>query len=84
MHSQCCAANESQSNLIKEVVMSHIECKAQTLVDMVIMCKFAKSKTQARQLIESGAIRVQDVKITNPNAIIAWNPDKTEAFVIHD
>jgi tyrosyl-tRNA synthetase len=64
--------------------MSHIECKAQTLVDMVIMCKFAKSKTQARQLIESGAIRIQDVKITNPSALIAWNADRTEAYVIND
>ena len=64
--------------------MSIIECKAQTLVDMVIMCKFAKSKTQARQLIESGAIGVQDVKITNPNALIAWNKEHTEAYVIND
>jgi ribosomal protein S4 len=61
-----------------------VECKAQFLVDMVIMCKFAKSKTQARQLIKSGAIRIQDMKITNTNALIAWNKERDELYVIYD
>ena len=45
------------------------------LVDMVIAAGFAKSKREARHLIESGAIRINDTKVTNIDLIIEW-PEK--------
>jgi tyrosyl-tRNA synthetase len=46
-----------------------------SLVDIVITAGFAKSKSAARRLIEQGGIRINDVKVTDPNLIVQW-PEK--------
>jgi tyrosyl-tRNA synthetase len=46
-----------------------------SLVDIVIAAGFVKSKSAARRLIEQGGIRINDVKVTDPNLIVQW-PEK--------
>jgi tyrosyl-tRNA synthetase len=39
-----------------------------TVADLVVLAEFAKSKSEARRMITNGAIRINDVKITDPHA----------------
>lgn len=64
--------------------MDTIECKGMTLIDMVILVKFAKSKSQARRLIESGAIRIEDRKVTDINTKVFWDKEVKQLFILCD
>jgi tyrosyl-tRNA synthetase len=46
-----------------------------SIVDLCVFVGFAKSKSAARRLIEQGGIRINDVKVTDPNLILQW-PEK--------
>ncbi len=50
----------------------------QTVVDVMVSSGIAKSKGEARRLIEQGGVSVDDTKLTDPNAPIPSNE-----FVLH-
>ena len=39
-----------------------------TVARLVVLAEFAKSKSEARRMIVNGAIRINDVKVTDPDA----------------
>ena len=41
------------------------------IADMLVAAGFAKSKTEARRLVKDGAIKIQDIKVTDPFARVA-------------
>ena len=42
-----------------------------SLVDLLVISKLAPSKSEARRLIESGSVSVNDDKVTDRNAAVA-------------
>jgi tyrosyl-tRNA synthetase len=54
------------------------------LVEICIMVGFCKSKSEARRLISSGAIRLDDKKITDPTAKLYIDVDAKKYFVLSD
>ena len=48
------------------------------------MVGFCKSKSEARRLISSGAIRIGDKKITDPTAKLYIDIDAKKYFVLSD
>jgi len=40
------------------------------IVDLILACKLAASKSEARRLVEQGGVRVDDRKVTDPDAVI--------------
>jgi ribosomal protein S4 len=46
-----------------------------SLVDLCILVGFAKSKSEARRMIEQGGIRLAGKKLVNPKMIIVWPED---------
>ncbi len=46
-----------------------------SIVDLCMLVGFAKSKSEARRMIEQGGIRINDVKVTDHNMMVIW-PDK--------
>jgi ribosomal protein S4 len=53
------------------------------LIDSMVAVGFAKSKSEARRLIEQGSIKIDDIKVTNPKAVLLFSPDKTTHCVVH-
>ena len=53
------------------------------LVDAMIKTDLAKTKSEARRFIEQGSIKVDDIKVTNPKAVLLFSPDKTMHCVVH-
>jgi tyrosyl-tRNA synthetase len=51
---------------------------AQTVVDAMVLAGIAKSKGEARRLIEQGGVSVDETKVTDPNMAIPSNE-----FVLH-
>lgn len=54
-----------------------------SLIDSMVVVGFAKSKSEARRLIEQGSIKIDDIKVTNPKAVLLFSPDKTKHCVVH-
>lgn len=52
-----------------------VPSKQMSIVDLCLLVGFAKSKSEARRMIEQGGIRINDVKITDPKLMVIW-PDK--------
>ena len=50
------------------------------IADMLVAAGFAKSKTEARRLVKDGAIKIQDIKVTDPFARVAVVGD--EVFIL--
>lgn len=46
-----------------------------SLVDLCMLVGFAKSKGEARRMIEQGAIRIAGKKFINPKTVIIWPED---------
>jgi ribosomal protein S4 len=53
------------------------------LVDAMVKTDLAKTKSEARRFIEQGSIKVDDIKVTNPKAVLLFSPDKTKHCVVH-
>jgi len=54
-----------------------------SVVDSLVATDLCKTKSDARRMIEQGAIKVDDIKITNPKAVLLFSPDKTKHCVMH-
>ncbi len=52
--------------------------RVDTVVDAMVACGIAKSKGEARRLIEQGGVSVNDIKITDVNAAVT-----EDEFVLH-
>jgi len=54
----------------------------ESVVDLLVALKLAPSKSEARRLVQGGAVRIDEDKVADPNAKIADVTDK-KVFVIH-
>ena len=54
-----------------------------SVVDSLVATDLCKSKSEARRMIEQGGIKVDDIKVTNPKAVLLFRPDKTKHCVVH-
>jgi len=54
-----------------------------SVVDSLVATDLCKSKSEARRMIEQGGIKVDDIKVTNPKAVLLFSPDKTMHCVMH-
>lgn len=57
--------------LVVDLPREEFEKIGASLVDALIQMNWANSKSQARRLIESGAIRINDEKVTDTSARLA-------------
>lgn len=55
-----------------------------SVVDLCLKCGFGKSKNQARNHIRGNAIRVQNIKINDINARIAYDAINKKLFIIEN
>ncbi len=53
-----------------EVKSEKLKVKSISVVDLLVAIKFAKSKSEARRLIEQGGVKIDDVKQTDSDAVI--------------
>jgi tyrosyl-tRNA synthetase len=60
-----------------ELLTKEVE-NVETVVDAMVACGIAKSKGEARRLIEQGGVSVDDTKVTDPNM-----PIPAQEFVLH-
>jgi tyrosyl-tRNA synthetase len=52
------------------------------VVDALVATDLCKSKSDARRMIDQGAIRVDDLKVTDHNALVLYSPDKTKHVLV--
>lgn len=72
------AANKAKENFIKihseggkpSDMPKHPELSGKSAVDGIIGAGIASSKSEARRLVEQGAVRVNDKKVSDPNEIL--------------
>ena len=53
-----------------------------SVVDQLVAVSFVKSKSEARRMIDQGAIKVDDMKVTDHNAVVLFSPDKTKHVLV--
>jgi tyrosyl-tRNA synthetase len=53
------------------------------VVDALIATGLCKSKSEARRMIEQGAIRVDDIKVTSHNTSVLYSPDRSKSILVH-
>ena len=53
------------------------QCTAHALVDLMVDMGWTRSRGEGRRLIQQGAIRINDKKVTDPNTWLFIHPDKT-------
>ena len=56
----------TEGNVPDDMPELHLELPTQNITDLVVTVGFAKSKTEARQLIQAGAVRLNGEKVTEP------------------
>lgn len=59
-----------------EVKSERLKVEKIGIVDLLIQTKLAKSKGEARRLIEQGGVKIDDVKQTDPDAVIDLSPSR--------
>ena len=52
------------------------------IAELCVMTKLSKSRSEARRMVQQGAVRVDDFRITDPHARVAWHPDNGRYYVI--
>ena len=52
------------------------------VVDCLVKTDLCKSKSDARRMIEQGAIKVDDIKVINYDAVILFSPDRSKHILI--
>ena len=53
-----------------------------TVIDSLIKTELCKTKSEARRMIEQGAIKVGDIKITDYKAEILFSHDRNKSIVV--
>ena len=53
-----------------------------SVVDSLIMTGLCKSKSEARRMIDQGAIKVDDIKVTDYSAVVLFSPDKSKHVLV--
>jgi tyrosyl-tRNA synthetase len=53
-----------------------------SVVDSLVATDLCKSKSDARRMIDQGAIRVDDMKVTDHSAVVLFSPDKTKHILV--
>jgi tyrosyl-tRNA synthetase len=53
-----------------------------TVIDSLVATELCKSKSDARRMIEQGAIKVDDMKVTDHNAVVLFSPDKSKHVLV--
>ena len=54
-----------------------------SVVDSLVATDLCKSKSDARRIIDQGAIKVDDMKVTDHNAYVLFSPDKSKHILVH-
>ncbi|CAB5220543.1 S4 domain containing protein [uncultured Caudovirales phage] len=54
-----------------------------SVIDSLIKTDLCKSKSEARRMIDQGAIKVDDMKVTDHDAVILISPDKSKHVLVH-
>jgi tyrosyl-tRNA synthetase len=52
------------------------------VVDSLVATDLCKSKSDARRMIDQGAIKVDDMKVTDYNAVVLFSPDKSKHILV--
>jgi tyrosyl-tRNA synthetase len=53
-----------------------------SVVDSLIMTGLCKTRSEARRMIEQGGIRVDDMRVSDHNAVILFSPDKSKHVLV--
>ncbi len=61
----------SEKQLPTDIPELHVEGSEISIVDLLIVSTFAKSKTEARQLVREGAVKFNNEKVTDTEAVVA-------------
>ena len=74
------------ASIYKEIIMFTVEEVLQwqgiSVVDSLVMTDLCKSKSEARRMIDQGAIKVDDMKVTNHDAVILFSPDRSKHVLV--
>ena len=62
---------------------AEIPADTESVCDAMVLANAAKSKSEARRLIEGGGVRIDDEKISDVNAQIPRNAREKGGFVLH-
>ena len=54
-----------------------------SLAESLVLANLAKTKSEARRMIRQGSVKVDDIKVTNPKAVLLFSPDRTKHCVVH-
>jgi len=54
-----------------------------TVAESMVLTGLAKTKSEARRMIDQGSVKVDDIKVTNPKAVILFSPDRIKHCVVH-
>lgn len=54
-----------------------------SLAESLVKTNLAKTKSEARRMIHQGSVKVDDIKVTNPKAVILFSPDRKKHCVVH-
>lgn len=52
------------------------------LAEICVMVGFCKSKSEARRMIEAGAIRINDQKVTDPRAQLLVDKNANKFYIV--
>jgi tyrosyl-tRNA synthetase len=53
-----------------------------SVVDSLVATDLCKSKSDARRMINQGAIKVDDIKVTDHTAVVLFSPDKSKHVLV--
>lgn len=53
-----------------------------SVVDSLIMTGLCKTRSEARRMIDQGAIKVDDMKVYDHNAVVLFSPDKSKHVLV--
>lgn len=59
-----------------------LKWEGMTVIDALVKTDLCKSKSDARRMIEQGAIKVDDMKVTKHDAVILFSPDKSKHVLL--
>jgi tyrosyl-tRNA synthetase len=59
-----------------------LQWKGIGVVDSLVMTGLCRTKSEARRMIEQGGIRVDDMKVSDPNAVVLLSPDRSRHALV--
>ena len=60
-----------------------VDASTQYVSDVIVACGLAKSKGEAKRLIEGGGVSVNDEKVSDPFAAIPQQAAANKEFILH-